>query len=67
MLEVILFLVGLIIGIFSTIICSRMHKAGTLRMFQDSPDESPYLFLDLDMSVPEILKHNYVVMAISRK
>ena len=67
MLEVILFCAGIFIGVCATIAVSRMRRVGALRMYRENQNEDPYLFLDLDVPVSYITKHNYVVMKVSRK
>lgn len=40
---------------------------GYLKAYKTEPDESPSLFLDLDMSPDEIMKSEYVTFKISLK
>lgn len=47
MLYGVIFIIGLLIGLFLGNILSEEKPIGTLRMDQSDPDEKPYLFLEL--------------------
>ena len=63
-------LAGLIGYIIGYAVSRKNHSpkyGGFLKAYRTEPDESPSLFLDLDMSPDEILKSEYVTFKVSLK
>ena len=67
MLEVLLFLLGFMVGIVSFLVYLIVRSVGTLRVDQSDPTEQPYLFLELDKSVENIIKEKYVLFKVIKK
>ena len=67
MLEVLLFLLGFVFGIVFFLICLVVRSVGTLRVDQSDPTEQPYLFLELDKPVENIIKEKYVLFKVIKK
>ena len=67
MLEVLLFLLGFMVGIVFFLICLVVRSVGTLRVDQSDPTEPPYLFLELDKPVENIIKEKYVLFKVIKK
>ena len=65
MVKVIIFTVGILIGIIITIIWFRKHIAGSLRVDQSDPDDQPYLFLEMEKKLSEVLKKKYVILKVN--
>ena len=62
---IIIFLVGVLLGIFVSIIISRFRAVGSLRIDTSDADDSPYLFLELSSNVNEVYKQKYVTLRIN--
>lgn len=67
MLEVLLVLLGFVFGMIFFLICLAVRSIGTLRVDQSDPTEPPYLFLELDKPVENIVKEKYVLFRVSKK
>ena len=67
MLEVLLVLLGFVFGIVFFLICLVVRSVGTLRVDQSDPTEQPYLFLELDKPVENIVKEKYVLFKVIKK
>ena len=67
MLEVLLVLLGFVLGMIFFLICLAVKSVGTLRVDQSGPTEPPYLFLELDKPVENIIKEKYVLFRVSKK
>ena len=67
MLEVLLFLLGFMVGIVSFLIYLIVRSVGTLRVDQSDPTEQPYLFLELDKPVETVINKKYVIFRVSQK
>ena len=67
MLEALLVLLGFVFGIVFFLICLVVRSVGTLRVDQSDPTESPYLFLELDKPVENIVKEKYVLFKVIKK
>ena len=66
-MEVLLVLLGFVFGIVFFLICLVVRSVGTLRVDQSDPTESPYLFLELDKPVENIVKEKYVLFKVIKK
>ena len=67
MLEVLLFLLGFMVGIVFFLICLVVRSVGTLRVDQSDPTEPPYLFLELDKPVETVTSKKYVLFKVIKK
>ena len=67
MLEVLLILLGFVVGIVSFLIYLIVRSVGTLRVHQSDPTEQPYLFLELDKPVETVINKKYVIFRVSQK
>ena len=67
MLEVLLFLLGFMVGIVSFLVYLIVRSVVTLRVDQSDPTEPPYLFLELDKPVENIVKEKYVLFKVITK
>lgn len=64
-------IIGVIVGIFARTVhhASSGHRKilGTIRMADAKPDEAPYLFLELDVSVEEVLNKPHVTFRVDNR
>ena len=67
MLEVLLFLLGFMVGIVSFLVYLIVRSVGTLRVDQSDPTEQPYLFLELDKPVESVINEKYVLFRVIKK
>lgn len=67
MLEVLLFLLGFMVGIVSFLVYLIVKSVGTLRVDQSDPTEQPYLFLELDKPVETVTNKKYVLFRVIKK
>ena len=67
MLEVLLFLLGFMVGIVSFLVYLIVRSVGTLRVDQSDPTEQPYLFLELDKPVETVTNKEYVLFRVIKK
>ena len=67
MMEVLLVLLGFVGGMVFFLIYLAARSIGTLRVDQSDPTEQPYLFLELDKPVENIVKEKYVLFRVSKK
>lgn len=65
-MEIALLLVGMGVGsIFTYVILKRrQHSIGTIRVDRSIPDEEPYLFLELNSGVGEIMRNRQVLLDV---
>ena len=64
---IIAFLVGVLIGTIIYAIAVKTASVGTLRIDQSDPEDSPYLFLELDKNLSTIVSKQYVIMKVNLK
>lgn len=64
---IIVFLAGVLIGTIIYAIAVKTASVGTLRIDQSDPEDSPYLFLELDKSINLITSKKYILMKVERK
>ena len=67
MLDVLLFLLGFMVGIVSFLVYLIVRSVGTLRVDQSDPTEQPYLFLELDKPVEIVTNKKYVLFRVIKK
>ena len=67
MSEVLLFLLGFMVGIVSFLVYLIVRSVGTLRVDQSDPTEQPYLFLELDKPVETVTNKKYVLFRVIKK
>ena len=63
-MEILYLICGIIIGAVTTVILSRLRRAGSLVINMPDTDDPPYLSADLDQPVGSISKKKYVVFKI---
>lgn len=61
---IIAFLVGVLIGTIIYAIAVKTASIGTLRIDQSDPEDSPYLFLELNKNITAISSKKYVTMKV---
>lgn len=61
---IIAFLVGVLIGTIIYAIAVKTASVGTLRIDQSDPEDSPYLFLELNKNITVISSKKYVTMKV---
>ena len=66
-MEVLLVLLGFMVGIVSFLVYLIVRSVGTLRVHHSAPTEQPYLFLELDKPVENIVKEKYVLFKVIKK
>lgn len=66
-MEVLLVLIGVIIGMVGSLIYFSTVAIGTLRIDQSDPSEAPYLFLELDKPVESIMDKKRVLFRVNKK
>ena len=64
---IIVFLAGVLIGTIIYAIAVKTASVGTLRIDQSDPEDSPYLFLELEKNLSAIVSKKYVTMKVERK
>ena len=67
MLEVLLFLLGFMVGIVSFLVHLIVRSVGTLSVDQSDTTEQPYLFLELDKPVESVINKKYVLFRVRKK
>lgn len=63
-MELLYLVCGLIVGVVSTLIVTRMRRAGTLVVWVPDTDDPPYMSIDLDQSIAQIAKQKYVTAKV---
>lgn len=57
--------IGILLGVFLTLLFVGFSKCGVLRVcIPDDPEEPPYLFADLDVSVDTICEKSTVIFKV---
>lgn len=64
---IIAFLAGVLIGTIIYAIAVKTASVGTLRIDQSDPEDSPYLFLELEKGLNVISSKSYVLMKVDLK
>lgn len=64
---IIVFLAGVLVGTIIYAIAIKTASVGTLRIDQSDPEDSPYLFLELDKNLSYIASKKYVTMKVNLK
>lgn len=61
-------LLAVLLGVVLTLVFIRRRSAGTLKVYvPDDPDESPYLYVELDESIESISKRDMVLFTVDIK
>ena len=63
-MDVLLIILGVIIGVFISTVIYTLRTDGTVRVDQSDPTEEPYLFLELDKPVNEIISKHHVTFKV---
>ena len=66
-MEVLLFLLGIVVGLIGALMCLAGSSVGALRIDQSDPTEPPYLFLELDTPVESIMNKKRVMFRVNKK
>lgn len=64
---IIVFLAGVLLGTIIYAIAVKTASVGTLRIDRSDPEDSPYLFLELEKSINLIASKQYVIMKVNLK
>ena len=64
---VIAVIVGVIVGAAVTTLIVRAHLLGNLRIDHSSPEDDPYMFLELTKSVSTVHRKKFVVLTVRAK
>lgn len=64
---IIVFLLGVLIGTIIYAIAVKTASVGTLRIDQSDPEDSPYLFLELEKGLHTFSSKKYVTMKVKRE
>ena len=64
---IIAFLAGVLVGTIIYAIAIKTASVGTLRIDRSDPEDSPYLFLELEKSINLIASKQYVIMKVNLK
>jgi hypothetical protein len=64
---IIVFLAGVLVGTIIYAIAIKTASVGTLRIDQSDPEDSPYLFLELEKNLSVIAPKKYVIMKVELK
>lgn len=64
---IIVFLVGVLVGTIIYAIAVKTASVGTLRIDHSDPEDSPYLFLELEKNIATITSKKYVIMKVNLK
>lgn len=67
MVLLIIFGIGVLVGIVCTTVATRSKSVGSLRVDRSDPDDGPYLFLELSKDIEEIYRKKYVTFKVSLK
>lgn len=60
--------IGILLGVAITLLCVRYMQSGTLKVYiPDDPEESPYLYVELDKSVGFICDQTHVMFKVNTK
>lgn len=66
MLPYLLFFLGILIGVALAKALMKPKHAGILRVYDSEPDEPANLFLELDTSVENVMKKEYVTFRVTK-
>ncbi len=61
---VIIFGIGILVGIVCTTVATRTKSVGSLRVDTSDPDDGPYLFLELSKDIGDIYRKKYVTVSL---
>lgn len=64
MLEVIIFVVGLVVGFVLTRLIFKPKHSGALRLYQPDPNEPATMYLELEEPADNIRKYKYVIFEV---
>ena len=68
MIPYIMLIGGIVLGSLFTYLLLRLKTLGTLRVIESNePGEPPYLFVELNQSVNEVIKRKHVIFDVSLK
>lgn len=59
-----LFLLGVTVGCTAVFILTRYRSVGFLRVDQSDPQDGPFLFLELDQDVQNLMPKKYIILKI---
>lgn len=65
--RIIIFLVGLLLGVVIYAIALKTSTVGTLRIDQSDPCDPPYLFLEVHKSIDAIASKSHVTLKVNCK
>ena len=59
-----LFLLGVTVGCMAVLILIRYRSVGFLRVDQSDQQDGPFLFLELDQDVQNLMSKKYIILKI---
>ena len=62
---IIIFIVGILIGMLIAVIEFRKLIAGTLRVDQSDPDDQPYLFLEISQEPNRAFNKKHIILKVN--
>lgn len=66
-MEIIIFILGVLVGFFGYFFLQRKEIKGKLRIDRSDPIDKPYLFLELSSSVEDVSRKKYVLFQVSNE
>lgn len=66
-MEVIIFIIGILLGCIISAVIFRVKSIGSLRIDASDPDDKPYLFLELSKEVGAVCRKKYVTLKVNVK
>lgn len=66
-MEVILIIIGIVIGLAISITGFFFCSIGALRIDKSDPADKPYMFLEIKRGVGDISRRKFVVLRVKRK
>ena len=67
MVKLLLFVLGVMVGMLLTKLSYKPDIVGTLRMDSSDPDDGPYLFLELETTPETLKKQNFVTLKVNNE
>lgn len=66
-MEILLILVGVLLGVAISVIVFRTYFVGNLRIDNSDPEDGPYMFLELEKGISDISSKKHVVLKVRRE
>lgn len=66
-MEIILVLVGIVLGVIISTVIHKTRSVGTLRIDNSDPTDAPYMFLEIKKGIGDISRKKSVVFKVNRE